>query len=164
MQRPFRRPPARPGVACSYDRRALIAISLEEDAGDITATDHVLWSTNQRTPYVPSPLLYDGRLYFLSHYQVILSCLDAATGTRAALPIRLNDLHDIYAPPAGANGRIYITERSGLTVMVKHDESLAELARNTLDDHFSASPALVGTDLLLRGERHLYRLRDLDTP
>jgi hypothetical protein len=32
------------------------------------------------------------------------------------------------------------------------------VARNHLDDAFSASPALVGKDLLLRGERFLYCL------
>lgn len=149
---------------CSYDRRAMIAIALEGASGDITATDHMLWSTNQRTPYVPSPLLYDGRLYFLSHYQGILSCLTGATGERAALPTRLNDLDDIYASPVGAAGRVYITDRSGLTVVVKHDSSLAELARNQLDDHFSASAALVGPDLLLRGEQHLYCLREEMSP
>lgn len=145
---------------CSYDRRAMIAISLEGATGDITDTDHVLWSTNQRTPYVPSPLLYDGKLYFLSHYQGILSCLHGASGQRAALPIRLNDIHDVYASPVGAAGRVYITDRSGVTVVVKHDESLAELARNQLDDEFSASAALVGPDMLLRGDRHLYCLRE----
>jgi outer membrane protein assembly factor BamB len=149
---------------CSYDRRTFIALSLEGATGDLTSSDHVLWTTNQRTPYVPSPLLYDGRLYFLSHYQGILSCLQATTGARAALPIRLNDLHDIYASPVGAAGRVYITDRSGVTVVVKHDESLAELARNTLDDRFSASAALVGPDLLLRGERHLYCLREGGAP
>jgi len=64
----------------------------------------------------------------------------------------------------GAAGRIYITDRSGLTVVVKHDASLAELARNHLDDQFSASAALVGPDLLLRGDRHLYCLREGTVP
>jgi outer membrane protein assembly factor BamB len=145
---------------CSYDRRTMMAIALKGASGDITATDHVLWSTNQRTPYVPSPLLYDGRLYFLSHYQGILSCLHGTTGERAALPLRLNDIHEAYASPVGAAGRIYITDRSGVTVVLKHDDSLAELAINRLDDIFSASAALAGPNLLLRGARHLYCLRE----
>lgn len=67
---------------CSYDLRAMLAIKLDSGAsGDITGSPHVLWSTNQRTPYVPSPLLYDGRLYFLGHYQ---------GRSPAALPRRVN--------------------------------------------------------------------------
>ena len=145
---------------CSYDVRAMIGINLEGAAGDITATDHVLWSTNQRTPYVPSPLLYDGRLYFLAHYQGMLSCLDGATGARAAGPVRINDVLDVYSSPVGAAGRIYVTDRSGLTVVIKHDRTLEELSRNQLDDRFSASAALVGQDLVLRGEKNLYCLRE----
>jgi outer membrane protein assembly factor BamB len=136
----------------------MIAISLDGAAGDITATDHVLWSTNQRTPYVPSPLLYDDRLYFLAHYQGMLSCLDAATGDRAAGPVRLNDVLEVYASPVGAAGRIYITDRSGLTVVLRHDRSLEELARNQLDDGFSATAAVVGSNFILRGEKNLYCL------
>ena len=45
-------------VASSYDTRAMMAIRLTQAAGDITDTDHVLWSRRDRTPYVPSPLLY----------------------------------------------------------------------------------------------------------
>jgi outer membrane protein assembly factor BamB len=145
---------------CSYDRRAMIAINLEGARGDITTTDHVLWSTNQRTPYVPSPLLYDGRLYFLAHYQGLLSCLNAATGERAAGPVRLNDIDDVYASLVGAAGRVYITDRTGMTVVVKHGRTLDELARNQLDDRFSASAAIVGRDLVLRGEKNLYCLRE----
>ena len=145
---------------CSYDQRAMIGINLEGATGDITTTDHVLWSTNQRTPYVPSPLLYDGRLYFLAHYQGLLSCLNAATGERAAGPVRLNDIDDVYASLVGAAGRVYITDRTGLTVVVKHGRTLDELARNQLDDRFSASAAIVGRDLVLRGEKNLYCLRE----
>jgi hypothetical protein len=138
----------------------MIGINLDGAAGDITATDHVLWSTNQRTPYVPSPLLYDGKLYFLAHYQGMLSCLVAATGERAAGPVRLNEMIEIYSSPVGAAGRVYVTDRTGLTVVLKHDRTLEELARNQLDDRFSASAALVGRDLLLRGEKNLYCLRE----
>ena len=43
-------------LGCSYDKRALIAINLNGAKGDITDTSHVMWTTNKRTPYVPSPL------------------------------------------------------------------------------------------------------------
>ena len=46
------------------------------------------------------------------------------------------------------------------TVVVKHGRTLDELARNQLDDRFSASAAIVGRDLVLRGEKNLYCLRE----
>ena len=45
-----------------------------------TATGAVLWKLNRGTPYVASPLLYDGLLYFFQHVTPILTCVDAATG------------------------------------------------------------------------------------
>jgi hypothetical protein len=41
-------------------------------------------------------------------------------------------------------------------VVVSHNESPSLLARNRLDDSFSASAAIAGRELYLRGERHLY--------
>jgi len=147
---------------CSYDSRAMMAIRLAGSAGDITDTSQVLWSTNQRTPYVPSPLLFDERLYFLGHYQGLLSCRDFRSGTIIAPPTRLEGINDVYASPVGADGRVYITDRNGDTVVIAHDGSrtLTQLAQNHLDDRFSASAALVGRSLILRGEKWVYCLRE----
>ena len=144
---------------CSYDLKAMLAVKLEGAEGDITAKPNVLWSTNQRTPYVPSPLLYDGRLYFLGHYQGLLSCRLAASGEIFAGPLRLDGINDVFASPVGAAGRIYITDRTGDTVVISHDASLTQLATNHLDDRFSASCALAGTSLILRGEKWVYCVR-----
>ncbi len=141
----------------SYEKRAMLAISLEGAKGDITGSSHVLWSRNRDTPYVPSPLLYEGKLYFLKHYQGILFCLAAKTGETVFGPQRLPDMFNIYASPVGAAGRIYITSREGITTVLKHGAPEI-LAANTLEDSFSASPALAGKDLFLRGEKYLYCL------
>ena len=147
---------------CSYDLRAMLGIKLAGSAGDITDTPQVLWSTNQRTPYVPSPLLHEGRLYFLGHYQGLLSCRDSKTGDIIAPPTRLEGINDVYASPVAAAGKVYITDRSGDTVVIAHDGSrtLKELSRNHLDDRFSASAALAGRRLILRGEKWIYCLQD----
>ena len=63
-----------------------------------------------------------------------------------------------------AAGRVYVTDRSGLTVVLRHvgagKGELEVLARNGLDDSFSASAALVGRELFLRGEQFLYCLAE----
>ena len=51
-------------VGSSYEKRALMAISLSGAKGDVTDSEHVLWSRSRGTPYVPSPLLVDGGLTF----------------------------------------------------------------------------------------------------
>src|SRR5947207_1404366 len=122
-----------------------------------TGTDRVAWKLNRMTPYVSSPLLYGDTLYFLRHNQNILSRLEPTTGKPRGEALRLEGITDfIFASPVGASGRIYVTGRDGTTIVLRHDRENATLAVNHLDDSFSASPALVGRDFYLRGERFLY--------
>ena len=69
--------------------------------------------------------------------------------------MRLGAIRDVYASPVGAAGRIYVTSREGVTQVLGHP-GLKPLATNRLDDSFSASAALAGKELFLRGERALY--------
>jgi outer membrane protein assembly factor BamB len=144
----------------SYESRALLAIRLKGALGDVTGTSHVAWSRNERTPYVPSPLLYEGGLYFLYHYQGVLSRVTAKSGEEPTGPFRLPEITDIYSSPVAAFGRLYITDREGTTLVMSSQENPSLLARNHLDDQFSASAALAGTDLFMRGEKSLYCLSD----
>ncbi len=143
-------------LGCSYDKRAMIAINLRGARGDITDTEHIVWSTNKRTPYVPSPLLYGDTLYYLSHYQGILSVIHAKSGQIKAGPFRIDALRNIYASPVGAGGHVYITSREGLTIVITHSKEPAPIAVNRLNESFSASIAVAGNQLFLRGEKHLY--------
>ncbi len=142
----------------SYEKRALLAIRLEGARGDITGTDKVLWTRTRGAPYVPSPLLYRDTLYFLRHYQGILSRVHGPTGEEKLGPFRLS-LRDIYASPVAAAGRIYVTDRRGQTLVITHDEP-EPLALNRLDDSFNASAAVAGDTIFLRGEEHLYALAE----
>ena len=147
-------------AANSYDWQAMLAIRLDGAKGDITDTDRVAWKLNRMTPYVSSPLLYDGTLYFLRHNQNILSRLEATTGKPRGEPIRIEGIREIFASPVGAAGRIYITGRDGVTVVISHDDKNALVSLNRLDDIFSASPVPAGGELYLRGERFLYCLAE----
>ena len=141
----------------SYYRQAMMAVRLDGASGDVTQTDRVAWRMSRLTPYVSSPLLYDDTVYFLRHLQNVLSRLDPVTGKPRGEPLRLEGIGDmIFASPVGAAGRIYVTGRDGVTVVLRHDRENATLAVNRLDDAFSATAALVDNEMYLRGERFLY--------
>jgi len=144
----------------SYDKRALLAIRLDGAAGDITGTDQIAWRRFRGTPYVPSPLLYDGGLYFLTHYQGILTRVDARTGEDRPGSIRLDGIKNVYSSPVAAAGRIYVTDLEGTTVVVDSGDVPRLLSRNHLSEPISASAAIAGRQLLLRGEKHLYCLAE----
>lgn len=143
-------------AASSYETRAMFAINLDGARGDITDLPQVLWQRHERTPYVPSPLLYGDSVYFLRHYQGILSRVTAKTGAEPFGPFRLGGILNVYASPVAASGRVYVTDLRGSTMVISHDDNPQLLALNRLDDSFSASAALVGGELFLRGEKHLY--------
>lgn len=145
----------------SYDTRNLLAIRLAGAKGDITGTDQVVWSTRRGCPYVPSPLLYGDSLYTLQHYQGIVSRLDIKSGANQGGPFRLDAIESVYASPVGAAGRVYITSLDGVTQVMSHgDETPKMLATNQLNDRISASAAIAGRELFLRGEKYLYCLAD----
>ena len=125
--------------------------------GDLKGTESIAWTHNKGTPYVPSPLLYDGRLYFFSGNNNVLTCLDAKTGKPVIDSQRVEDLQgNVYASPVGAGGKVYLVARGGATVVIKASDKLEVLATNQLDEQFDASPGVAGKELFLRGQQHLY--------
>jgi outer membrane protein assembly factor BamB len=138
----------------------LSAIRLDEARGDIEVGRAVAWTLDRDTPYVPSPLLYDGLLYFLKSNAGILSAFDAKTGRPHYQAQRLGGISEVYASPVAAQGRVYVTGRDGTTLVIRHGSTLDVLARNTLDDGFDASAALVDGHIYLRGYRYLYDISE----
>jgi outer membrane protein assembly factor BamB len=125
--------------------------------GDITDSGHVVWSITRNTPYVSSPLLYNDTLYVIRHNQNVLGRLDPMTGQLRGDLLRLEGIRDfIFSSPVAAAGRIYVTGRDGSTVVLSATADNPTLAINHLDDSFSATAALAGNELYLRGEHFLY--------
>jgi len=143
-------------VMSGYRGNALQAIRLSAAKDNIAGSKALVWTLDRDTPYTPSPLLYDDRLYFLKRNDGILACFNANTGDEHFSRQRLKGIKGVYASPVGAGGRIYIASRNGTTQVIKHDTQYEVLAINTLDDSFSASPAVVDNELYLRGEKNLY--------
>jgi outer membrane protein assembly factor BamB len=104
---------------------------------------------------VPSPLLYNSKLYFFANNNGVITCLDTKSGDSLFDAQKLKDLAGVYASPLGAAGRVYLVGRNGVTVVLKQSDKLEVLATNRLEEKFDASPAAVGKDLFLRGHEYL---------
>lgn len=134
----------------------LQAVSLASATGDITGSDAIVWEYNRDTPYVPSPLLSNGIIYFLKSNDGILSAFNIETGEAYYGPERLKGVSGVYASIVGTGDRLYIAGRNGGVNVVQQGPEFKILAENSLDDSFNASPAIVGNELYLRGGGHLY--------
>ena len=143
-----------------YRDPAMLAIRYKGATGDLTDSESVAWSTTKGTSYVPSALVYDNTLYYLQKNAGILSCVDAKTGNPPYAQQLLDDISGVYASPVAAAGRVYVAGRNGATYVLKHGPTFEVLAVNKLNEEFTASPAIVGNDLYLRGKEYLYRISE----
>ena len=132
------------------------AVYLAKANGDISDSGAIAWEHDRDTPYVPSPLLYKDAIYFLKENRGILTAFDIKTGEARYGPKRLQGVSGVYASIVGAGDRVYIAGRNGTVNVVQHGPYFKILAENTLDDSFNASPAIVGSELYLRGGQYLY--------
>ena len=142
-------------VMSGYRGSAAVAVPLDS-TGDLKDTGKVAWRYAKGTPYVPSPLLLGGRLWFTQANTQVLTVLNAKTGKPIIDQERLPKVKSFYGSPVAAAGRIYMTDRDGTTLVLKDGETLEVLSTNKLDDGVDASPAIAGKQLFLRGEKYLY--------
>jgi len=144
-------------VMTGFQRFAAYSIPLSSK-GDITGTEKIAWKIADGTPYVSSPLLYDGILYFTKERNNLLTSMNARTGEVLISQKRLPDVSSFYASPVGAAGKVYFPSREGATVVLKHgpETEMTVLANNKLDGAIDASPAIVGREMIIRTDTHLY--------
>ena len=123
----------------------------------------IKWQITQHTPYVPSPLVIDGRIYFTKSLNAILNCLDVNTGellykdsNGVPEPIRLPKLKTMYASPVASHDRIYLTSREGITLVIRNSAEFEVISTNQLSEEIDASLAIVGNQIFLRGKKNLY--------
>ncbi len=142
--------------AMSGFRGAYLAAIKLGGSGDLTDSKSVSWTANRGTPYTPSPLLSNGRIWYLSGNNGILSVRDTKSGKLLVEGERLDGVSGVYASPVSAGGRVYIAGRNGTVSVLKDSAKLEVLATNELDEKFDCSPAVVGKQMFLRGKEHLY--------
>jgi outer membrane protein assembly factor BamB len=134
----------------------VLAIKLAAASGDLDAKpEAIAWSSAENTPYVPSPALSGGLLYYLKVNDGFLTCVEAATG-KVQYATKIEGLRQVFASLVAAGGCLYVAGKDGVTAVVKLGSQFELLATNRLDDGIIASPAAVGNDLLIRGCKSLY--------
>ncbi len=139
-----------------YRGNSVMAVNLSRAKGDIDGTDAIMWKLSKNAPYVPSPTLYDGKLYFLFGNSGRLSCVDATTGSIYYEGQNLPNMGSAYPSPIVAGGNIYFLGSTGTCHIVKPGENFQIISTNKLDDSFHASPVASGNSIFLRGFDNLY--------
>ena len=117
----------------------------------------VRWTHDRGTGYLPSALLYQGILFFLSDGGVI-TALDPEDGSlhfqaRPTNPGRYN------SSPIGYEGQVLIGSLEGDLTVFRADDEFEIVAESSLPEAIWASPAIAGGTLFLRSVDALYAFR-----
>jgi outer membrane protein assembly factor BamB len=123
--------------------------------GEVTAS-HRVWTLNKGSN-VSSPVFHHGHLYFLHENLGVVYCVEAATG-KLVFEERLANAGQFYSSPIIAEGRLYCVGRRGGVFVIAAKPQFEQLAYNDLGDRssFDASPAIDGSRLLVRSDKHLF--------
>lgn len=114
-----------------------------------------LWRIAKGTPDVPSPVVFEGRV-FLCRENGVLTTIDARSG-KQYFSERFHS-QTYRASPVIADGKLILSAKDGTFTVVKPGETLTILAKNKLSDQFTASPAVSNGRLYLRGFANLYAI------
>lgn len=142
-------------VFCSSGRAGPTLAIRPGGLGDVTET-RVQWRSQRGSPFVPSPLLLDGRLYLVNDMTSVATALDATTGElvwqgRLGLATR----EGFSASPVAADGKIFFTNDEGETFVLRAGATFELLHVNRLNARVLASPALAQGRWYFRTDREL---------
>ena len=116
---------------------------------------HVKWEVTKGLPYVSSPLVHRGRVYFVKAGG-FLSCVDLKTGQAHYDSERLGIAGEYYATPVAVGDHIIVCAQRGSVLVLQDGNELKVAARNELGESIFATPAVVSNTGYLRGENTLW--------
>jgi outer membrane protein assembly factor BamB len=124
-----------------------------------TSSEHIAWTTECGSPYMPTPIIYGEQLYVLNE-KGILTAYELASGRRLFQNRVSQTGADFTASPVAANGKLYLTSDDGEDFVVRAGQQFELLATNAMGSPCLATPAIAGSTLLIRTRDHLVAIGD----
>jgi outer membrane protein assembly factor BamB len=115
-------------------------------------TPEIAWEADEFLPEVSSPLAVNGLLYVATTYGVF-ACYDAKTGAKNWSQ-EYGD--SFYSSPVYADGKVYITDMTGKTHIVKATKDYQLVGTPELGEKAVCSPVFQDGRVYLRGMNNLY--------
>jgi len=122
----------------------------------------VAWRYNKGTAYVPSPIAVGDYVYFVTDAG-LMTCIDAATGERKYEGGRVPVPATFFASPIAFNVVIVLTSEDGDSFVIKAGPVHEVIRTNTVGEPVYASPAVANGTMYIRGERHLFAIRNVES-
>jgi outer membrane protein assembly factor BamB len=119
--------------------------------GNVGAT-HVAYTLRRATPYVPTPLFHEGRLYLISDAG-FASAIEAATG-KEIWSERLPRA-EFFSSPVLIDGKIYCASTKGEMIVLATGDTFKELGRSSLGEGTHSTPCVDGGRIYVKTFTHL---------
>jgi outer membrane protein assembly factor BamB len=139
-------------LSTGYPNKFSIAVK-PGGAGEVPAQ----WTYEKGSAYVPSPILYDGHVYLVTD-KGLVTCLDAKTGAVKYEGQRPPVPASFIASPIAVGGRLLLMSQDGDTFVLKAGPEFVVERTNALGEPISASAAVAGGRLYIRGHSHLFAI------
>ncbi len=118
----------------------------------IGGAPQIVWEADEFLPEVSSPLAVNGMLYIATTYGTF-ACYDAKTGEK----LWSQEFGDaIYSSPVFADGKVYITDMTGKTHIIKSTRDYQPVGTPELGEKAVCSPVFQDGKVYLRGINNLY--------
>lgn len=140
-----------------YGRGSRVAAVKLDGTGDVTET-HRLWTRNDTGSFVPTPVIDDGRVYFVRDGGEV-ECLDRDTGKTLWSDQFPKNRNKFYASPVIAGGKLYAPREDGVVFVADISDKFQLLSENDMGERVIASPVPVAGKLLIRGEENLFCIK-----
>ena len=131
------------------------AVGIALPQAGVRDSAEIIWSSQQSTPYIASPLIYDDIVYLVRDGGIVQS-VDLATGEVFKRGRTSRSAGPVFASPVAADGKIVISSVQGEVAVLRAGVDWEVLAVNELDEPIFASPALVGDRIYVRTPSRLY--------
>ncbi|NKB90456.1 MAG: PQQ-binding-like beta-propeller repeat protein [Acidobacteria bacterium] len=131
--------------------------------GDLTlpvgteSSESVVWSRQQRGPYMPTPLIYRGVLYVLANGGAF-AAYDLETGAefyRERIP---HAGSGFSASPVASDGKVYLWNEDGDIFVMKAGREFEHLGTNSMGELLMATPALSEGVMYVRSVDSLFAI------
>ncbi|QEG25238.1 outer membrane protein assembly factor BamB family protein [Mariniblastus fucicola] len=137
--------------------RSVGSISVKAGGTGDVSDSNVNW-VSRTSSYVATPVLHDGKLYWIDDHGLAYSSNAADGETVYRQRVGLTG-RPVYASPVLIDGKIYAVTRRAGTIVYQPGAEYVEIARNKIagdETDFNASPAVSENRLYLRSNKALY--------
>jgi outer membrane protein assembly factor BamB len=126
--------------------------------GTLTAPEGVVWQYSRGTAYVASPILVGEYLYLMTDSGIV-TCVDAQTGKIVYEGGRPPVPASFTASLVAFGDRILQTSEDGDTFVIRAGPKHEVIRTNSIGEPVLASLALAGGTIYIRGNQHLFAIR-----